>query len=519
MTEILTSAQMRAIERAAIDSGAVTGLDLMERAGAAVVAAVLARRPVLAEGQHRALVLCGPGNNGGDGYVIARLLHRRGWAVEVLAWGDPVALPPDARAMHDAWARLGAVAPLHALGDSGPGEPAPDLIVDALFGTGLTRPLPDKVSQVLTGIDDWRWRVMRDPLVVAVDVPSGLSADSGRALGRVLAAGLTVTFHAPKLGHDLGQGPALCGDLVVADIGLPHRPRFRGAPPEVVRAARLDPRLLRKRQGHKYDHGHVLVLAGGVGRGGAARLAARAALRVGAGLVTLAPPPAALIENAARLDAVMLAPLRDAKALASLLADPRLRAVCLGPGLGLGAREADLVGVALSTPDPAPNAVRRRRAVVLDADALTLIARDPALAAALHRDCILTPHAGEFARLVPDLAARDDWSAVDQARAAAERLGAVVLLKGPATAIAWPGGFCAVNAAVYDRAVPWLATAGAGDVLAGLIAGLAARGLHGHDAAVQAAALHVEAALACGPGLIAEDLPEALPGVFRALGL
>lgn len=516
MTEILTSAQMRAIERAAIDSGAVTGAGLMERAGAAVAAAALARLPGLAGPGGRALVLCGPGNNGGDGYVIARHLHRRGWAVEVLAWGDPAALPPDARAMHDAWARLGGVEPLHVLGDGGP-DGAPDLIVDALFGTGLTRPLPEKVGQVLTGIEDWCARRMLRPLVVAVDVPSGLDADTGQPLGRVLRAGLTVTFHAPKLGHYLGQGPAFCGDLVVADIGLPPRPRFQQAPPGILRAALPDPRLLRKRQGHKYDHGHVLVLAGGVGRGGAARLAARAALRVGAGLVTLAPPPAALIENAARLDAVMLAPLRDAAGLEAMLADPRLRALCLGPGLGLGAREAALVAAALAAPDPAPEAVLRRRAVVLDADALTLIARDPALAAALHPDCILTPHAGEFARLAPDLA--DVGSAVDRARALADRLGCVVLLKGAATVIAAPGGAGRLSAATHARAVPWLATAGAGDVLAGLIAGLAARGLHGLDAAAQGAALHVEAALRRGPGLIAEDLPEALPGVFRGLGL
>jgi hydroxyethylthiazole kinase-like uncharacterized protein yjeF len=516
MDEILTAAQMRAIERAAIDSGAVTGAALMERAGAAVVAAALPRLPALAGSGGRALVLCGPGNNGGDGYVIARHLHRRGWRVEVRAWGEPAALPPDARAMHDAWAQLGPVGALAELGDGGP-DPAPDLIVDALFGTGLSRPLPEPVGRVLAGIAQWCAGRMQGPLIVAVDVPSGLNADTGQALGAVLRAGLTVTFHAPKLGHHLGQGPALCGALVVADIGLPPRPRSLPAPPEVVREARPDPQLLRKRQGHKYDHGHVLVLAGGVGRGGAARLAARAALRAGAGLVTLAPPPPALIENAARLDAVMLAPLRDAEGLAAMLADARIRAVCLGPGLGTGAREAGLIAAALAAPAPAPKAALGRRAVVLDADALTLIARDPTLAAALHRDCILTPHAGEFARLAPDLA--DRGSAVDRARALADRLGCVVLLKGAATVIAAPGGACRLSAATYGRAVPWLATAGAGDVLAGLIAGLAARGLDGHEAASQAAALHVEAALRCGPGLIAEDLPEALPGVFRALGL
>lgn len=514
---LLTSAQMRAIETAAMASGAVSGLALMERAGAEVVAAALATPALAGAPPGRAAVLCGPGNNGGDGFVIARLLHGRGWQVEVLIWGDPARLPPDARTSHDAWAALGPVGRLESLGDGGFGDPAPDLIVDALFGTGLTRPLPEAVSDLLTGIDHWRERRRLDPLVVAVDVPSGLCADTGRVLGRPLPAGLTVSFHAARLGHYLGRGPELCGDLVVADIGLPEPDRFAPAAPGIVGAALPDPRHLRKRQGHKYDHGHALVLAGGVGHGGAARLAARAALRVGAGLVTLACPPAAMIENAARLDAVMLTPLRDAAGLADLLGDVRLRALCLGPGLGLGAREAGLVAAALGTPDPEPAGVTRRRAVVLDADALTLIARDPSLRAALHPDCILTPHEGEFARLLPDLADRVAASRVEAVRAAADRLGAVVLLKGPATVIAAPGGACLLSPAAYARAVPWLATAGAGDVLAGLIAGLAARGLAPLTAAAQGAALHVEAAHHAGPGLIAEDLPEALPAVLRRL--
>jgi ADP-dependent NAD(P)H-hydrate dehydratase / NAD(P)H-hydrate epimerase len=513
MTEILTSAQMRATERAAIDSGAETGLDLMERAGRAVVAALDAHDPDLAERGHRALVLCGPGNNGGDGFVIARLLHGLGWHVTALLEGDPERLPPDARTNHDRWAELGPVGRLYDLhGALAAG--LPDLVVDALFGIGLTRDMPDAVSRALVRIGDAGARPGGGPLVVAVDVPSGLCADTGRLWGRALPAGLTVTFHAPKPGHYLGCGPQLCGALVVADIGLHAQSDVR-----ILRAALPDPARLQKRQGHKYDHGAVLVLAGGVGRGGAARLASRAALRVGAGLVTLACPPAALIENAARLDAVMLTPLRDGAALTAILADPRLRAVCLGPGLGLGTREAELVEAALSTPDPSPADVLRRRAVVLDADALTLIGRDPALRSALHGNCILTPHDGELERLMPGLAARSDLSRVDMARAAADSLGAVVLLKGPATVIAAPGGAAALSTAVYGRAVPWLATAGAGDVLSGLIAGLAARGLDGLSAATQGAALHVEAARAVGPGLIAEDLPEALPGLFRSLGL
>ncbi len=515
MSEILTAAQMRAIEEAAIGSGAVTGLELMERAGKAVVAQIMARMPQAG----RALVLCGPGNNGGDGFVIARLLHIAGWQVTACIWGEAARLPPDARAMFEAWSQHGATRPLCDLmsdpGDDGPFA-APDVIVDALFGTGLTRPLPEEVTNALQDMEGWRQQQVVAPLVVAVDVPSGLCADTGRVLGRGLAAALTVSFHAPKLGHYLGQGPAICGDLVVADIGLPQRPLSKGVPVDVVRAAQPDIAHLRKAQGHKFEHGHALILSGGVGAGGAARLAARAALRVGAGVVTLACPPAAVIENAARLDAVMLWSLRGAQELALRLGDARIRALCLGPGLGLGARARGLVGAALETPDPAPDHARPR-ITVLDADALTLIAQDDGLRRLLTPDCVLTPHLGEFSRLAPDLAAGTDLSAVQAARIAADRLGATILLKGAATVIAAPGGAVWINTAVYARAVPWLATAGAGDVLAGMIAGLGARGFDAADAATSAAWLHGEAARAFGPGLIAEDIPEALPGVFSAL--
>lgn len=268
---------------------------------------------------------------------------------------------------------------------------------------------------------------------------------------------------------------------------------------------------------HKYSHGHALVLAGGVGRGGAARLAARAALRIGAGLVTLACPRAALQENAARLDAIMLRPLRDGAALQNLLDDPRITALCLGPALGLGARETGLIGAALHRP-PAP------RAVILDADALTLLAQSPDLRAQLNPSCILTPHEGEFARLCPDLAAPLRLATTLKARAqiasqAARDLGAVVLLKGPLTVIAGPDGACESIAATGARAAPWLATAGSGDVLAGIITGLAARGVAPLQAAHWGACLHLEAALEFGPGLIAEDLPDLLPQVFRRLGV
>jgi len=483
MSEFLTSAQMRAIEDGQISAGHVSGAALMERAGRAVVQAIAAQ----GRGPGRARVLCGPGNNGGDGFVIARLLQQAGWQVSAEFWGDAARLPADARRMHDLWAKVG---PIHPLGAGG----RADLVVDALYGTGLSRPLPEPVIAALKGVDAGA--------VVAVDIPSGLDADGGAILGHVLRADLTVTFHRAKPGHIFGAGPALCGQLQVADIGLSRAP----LPPDVLRAVAPRSQDVAKSQGHKYAHGHALVLAGA--QGGAARLAARAALRSGAGVVTLACPPEARADHAARLDAVMLRGWDDIDAL---LADARLSAVCIGPGFGL--QEKALLAKALRM-DPRPAQGLAPRVRVLDADALTLLARDAGLRADLDASCILTPHHGEFARLFPDLTAE---SPPDAARKAAVRMGAVVLLKGPATVIAAPDGRAKVNVALGARAVPWLATAGAGDVLAGIIAGLAARGLAPFDAACTGAWLHTEAARLFGPGLIAEDLPEMLPAVFRNL--
>ncbi|WP_349665900.1 NAD(P)H-hydrate dehydratase [Phaeovulum sp. NW3] len=264
---------------------------------------------------------------------------------------------------------------------------------------------------------------------------------------------------------------------------------------------------------HKYDHGHALILSGGAGKGGAARLAARAALRVGAGLVTLACPPRALDENAAQLTAVMLTALPDSFSLRGLLQDRRLTALLLGPGLGL-ARAQEMV----------PAALWGARPTVLDADALTAFEDDPGhLFTLLHPDVVLTPHLGEFARLFPDLAAPLPGAGLDArvgaTAAAADRTGCTVLLKGAQTVIAAPGVEPSVHDATGARAAPWLATAGSGDVLAGLIAGLLARGLQTVAAASTATWLHAEAARRFGPGLIAEDLPEQIPGLFRDLGL
>lgn len=499
MREILTAAQMRATERAAIESGSTSGLALMERAGRGVLEAVFETWPDLARTRHKAVVLCGPGNNGGDGFVVARLLEGWGWEVAVHLLGDPDRLPPDARVNCARWRETGAVEPLARVAEVLPGAA---LLVDALFGTGLVRPL-EGAAAAACGFSA--------PRVVAVDLPSGLCSDSGRVIGTAaMRADLTVTFHAAKLGHHLAEGPSRCGRLVCADIGLAGG----GGLPLVGPPA---PAVLLKGEGHKYSHGHALILTGGAGRTGAARLAARAALRIGAGLVTLGVPGAAQQEVAALITALMLRRVEEGAGLAEALNDDRVTALCLGPGLGV-ARAREMVSVALGRGD--------RRPVVLDADALTAYAEAPGtLFAMLHERCVLTPHGGEFARLFPDIAEKltapaisgPAYSKVDAARAAAVRAGCTVLFKGADTVIAAPDGRCAVHSAQYDRAAPWLATAGSGDVLAGTITGLMARGLAPMEAAAAAAWLNVEAARCFGPGLIAEDLPEAFPAVLRAL--
>ncbi|MFC3839009.1 NAD(P)H-hydrate dehydratase [Paracoccus rhizosphaerae] len=510
-TEIITCAQMRAIESAAMGSGAVTGLELMMRAGRAVAGQIRLRWPR----PGRATVLCGQGNNGGDGYVIAVALSDAGWDVRVL--GDPTRTGSDAAAARAAWD--GPVLPLtYANLRAGPSS---DIYVDAILGTGLTRPPEGEVAAVLRhlGGDAGFYR----PRLVAVDAPSGLCLDSGQVLGvgrgilppDALRVAITVTFDSPRPGHLLEHGPTVCGKLVVADIGLePFRttqaatltalwPRFQ-IPDRRLRASANGDWLRKKNvgAGHKYSHGSALVIAGGPGTGGAARLAARAALRVGAGLVTLGPTPDALAEHALPPDALMRRPIVDADALTEMLSDQRLRGLCIGPGCGVPRAKALL-----------PAACAADRPMVLDADALTAFAEAPL---PLPKDCVLTPHQGEFARVFPDLAKElsrlGGPDKVSVLRLAAQRSKAIVLLKGPDTVIAGPEGQAAIHS---DANIPWLATAGAGDVLAGMIAGLLARGLPAFNAACVAVSLHAAAARHHGSGLIADDLPDALPAVLR----
>ncbi|SEM67382.1 NAD(P)H-hydrate dehydratase [Palleronia pelagia] len=521
MERLLTAAEMRETEKAAMESGETSGRHLMERAGEGAVAAILSEWPDLAGGPHRAAVLCGPGNNGGDGFVVARLLADRGWTVEVYLYGDPDRVAGDARANLEAWTARHPLQPM----EQAAGATPPDLLIDAMFGIGVSRPIPDLCMQA------WHALAASDApsgppgRTVALDCPSGFDVDRGGyflpepegndpAAWRLLPD-LCVTFHAAKQGLFLDEA-ARRPPRVVA-IGLAEHAAATGAATRLLSGDAAEQRAWYRRVTggdehlHKYDRGHALVLGGGPGKGGAARMAARAALRAGAGLVTVAVPRDALPENAAQLNAIMLSAMDTPDDLDRLLEDGRLSAVCLGPGLGVGARTRELVRSALDGD----------RRVVLDADALTSFREAPeTLFEMLNGDCVLTPHEGEFARLFPDLAERGrSLSKIDAARQAAARCGAVVLLKGAATVIADPEGTVGVHAALYDRRVPQLATAGAGDVLAGFITGLcAAPGRDTRAVTELAAWLHAESARTFGPGLIAEDLPDELPKVLAALG-
>jgi len=475
--EVLTNAEMAKADAYTIAHG-VPSLTLMENAGQAVAGAIAARfKPC------PVTVLCGPGNNGGDGFVVARLLDETGFTVRVAQNADPKG---DAAAMSEHWKGTRVALTPEALDGA-------RLVVDGLFGAGLSRPLEGAYAQVVEALNDLP--------VAAIDVPSGLSGDTGQPLGGVVVkAALTVTFFRKKPGHLLLPGRALCGEIVVSDIGIP---------PEAATAGLHEnmPSLWRypwpEAEGHKYSRGHCVVVSGGAAQTGAARLAARAALRVGAGLVSVASPPNAVMVNATHLTAVMVKAFDGAAGLAQLLSDRRLNAVAPGPGLGVGGETRALVDVALKS----------GAAIVLDADAITSFQDDAeALFNRLHDRCVLTPHAGEFERLFPGLL-DESLSKLEATRAAAARAGCVVLFKGGDTVIAGPAGKAAINA----NAPPWLATAGAGDVLTGLIAGLLAQGMTAFDAACCGAWLHGDAASRFGPGLIAEDLPEMLPQVLQGL--
>ncbi len=487
---ILTPHEMKRADRETIESG-IPGIELMRRAGHAVADAA----EKLASPGSRIVVAAGPGQNGGDGFIAAALLADRGYQVSLGLLGAPDRLKGDAADAAKGW--KGAV---ERAEDQPFGEA--DVIIDALFGTGLTRDLEGTARLTVE-----RMNASGRP-VLAVDLPSGIEGDTGEVRGVAVKATRTVTFAARKPCHLLMPGRAHCGPVEVADIGI-------GRTTLEARGGRLfanNPALwnhVLPRPGlssHKYERGHTLVASGGATRTGAARLAARAALRVGSGLVTVASPPEALGVNAAHLTAVMLRGCDGPEGLNTILQDPRFNALVLGPALGIHAGTRAMVAVA----------VHARRSLVLDADALTSF---EGLASELHgafrnAPTVLTPHDGEFSRLFkghPDLL--DAASKIERTQRAATYTGAVMVLKGPDTVIAAPDGRAAIN----ENGTPYLATAGSGDTLCGLIAGLMAQGVPAFEAACAGVWIHAEAGARFGPGLIAEDLAELLPGVLRDL--
>lgn len=485
---LLTTDQMAQADRVTIASG-TPGPLLMERAGHAVAQAVMQRwapRPVL--------VLCGPGNNGGDGYVVARRLAEADWPVRVAALVPRENLVGDAA--HHAALWRGPIEPLTPTALDGAA-----LVVDALFGAGLSRTLEGAALQTLTAA------AARKMTIIAIDVPSGVMGDNGTNMGAVPSQ-LTVTFFRKKPGHLLQPGKGLCGEILVADIGTPASVFDQIK----VNTFENDPVLWMdalpglQPQSNKYTRGHALVW-GGWPMTGAARLAARAAARVGAGLTTVAVPEAALTVYATALTSVMVKPIGRPEDLDALLGDSRYCGLLIGPGAGVDPETRARVLAMLHT----------GRAIVLDADALSTFKDDPqtlftSLACKRSGGCVITPHEGEFRRLFEGaIDMRGDK--LNRARAAAAETGAIVVLKGSDTVIAAPDGRAVVNA----NAPPTLATAGTGDVLAGMVLGLLTQGMDPFLAAAAAVWLHGAAAAHFGPGLMAEDLPDRLPAVLRRL--
>ncbi|HME29209.1 MAG TPA: NAD(P)H-hydrate dehydratase [Pseudolabrys sp.] len=489
--ELLTTGEMAEADRLAIADG-IPGIELMENAGRAVAdaTAMMQRR--------RITVVAGPGNNGGDGFVAARHLSRRGFAVRLFFVGDPKKLKGDAALAAERWSGAVEKASPAALTDC-------DIIVDALFGAGLDREVE--------GLP----RVMIDAMnasgvpVIAVDLPSGVNGTSGTVMGAAVLATRTVTFFRRKTGHLLLPGRLRCGAIEVTDIGIPESVLEKIRPQTFANTPAFWGRSFPRpsSQGHKYSRGHAVVVSGGSSTTGAARLAARGALRAGAGLVTIASPREALAINATESVAVMVRPIDGATELGEFLADKRRNAAVLGPGGGVGPAMRDKVLTALAS----------QAAAVLDADALTSFADKPGILASAigrrsGRGVVLTPHEGEFSRIFKDIHdGHHRISKVDKARLASRSCGAVVVYKGADTVVAAPDS----RATIADNGPPTLATAGSGDVLSGIVAGLMAQGMQAFEAACAGVWLHGEAAREFGPGLISEDLPEMLPQVYRRL--
>ncbi|MBC7283069.1 MAG: NAD(P)H-hydrate dehydratase [Hoeflea sp.] len=475
-TVLVTPAAMGAIDTAAIESG-IDGFGLMQAAGAHVAAVFLHHYAQAL----RAVVLCGPGNNGGDGHVAARLLLESG--VDVVRFGFEPRPGGDAARAREAYP--GA---LLALSDWRPRKG--DVVIDALFGAGLDRPVGAEIAAVIDLA-----REAGTP-VIAVDLPSGLSGRTGVPTGTCFSAAHTVTFAALKPGHLLMPGREVCGQMHLCDIGIPSRLITSDDP-----IWRNHPGLYRTHlprpdgSAHKYSRGHLGVFSGPLISGGAARLSATAGLRAGAGLVTMASPPGAVMVQATHLTAVMQRSIATETDLSAWLEDRRLSAFVIGPGFGDPEKARAFIGQLAKTGRP----------VVLDADGLTAFEGDSTELSGLFAGAtrlVITPHAGEFRRLFSLLAEDLALSKVDCARLAAAALNAVMVYKGADTVIASPDGRCAVNA----EAPPWLATAGSGDVLSGIVGGLLAQEMPPFEAACAGVALHAQSALCAGENMTAEDL-------------
>lgn len=489
MLELLTADEMRRAEKITIDNG-TPALTLMENAGKGVTEEVVRR---FARGS-KVSVLCGPGNNGGDGFVCARSLRERGYQVRLALLCKLEELGPDAREMARRWDEQ--IEPMVPRAIEGA-----EVIVDAILGSGLKGPVNGVVGQIIDQVNE------RELPVVAVDVPTGIDATFGNIQGVAFKAVSTVTFFRRKTGHVLLPAKRLCGEVRTVDIGIPNSVLADIVPQTFVNEPdfwlRYFPRL--KPDGHKYDRGHAVVVSGPMESTGAARLSARGALRIGAGLVSVATSKAAFYINAAQLTSIMVSAYDGGAGLAELLTDTRRNAVLIGPGAGATAETRENVAAVLSS----------GATVVIDAEGLTAFAADPqelfGLIQQRHAPTILTPHKGEFDAIFPELGNAE--SKLEQAKRAAEISGAVMVFKGPDTVVSAPDGLSAIT----EGAPPWLATAGTGDVLAGFIVGLCAQGMSPLDAAVAGVWIHSDIARVVGPGMIAEDMSPMLPALLQRL--
>lgn len=487
---LLTPDEMGAADRQAAQSG-IDSYGLMERAGQAVAAAALRLFPDAL----RFVVFCGPGNNGGDGYVAARALHESGAVVAIYALGDPARLKGDAARAH-----ANCSLPIGRLTAWQPAEG--DVIVDAVFGAGLSKDVPAELASAIE-----RAERLNLP-VLAVDLPSGLCGRTGQVRGAAFTARHTVTFMTRKPGHLLLPGRMLCGEIEVFDIGIPRRiirdcaGLLRENGPGLWSLPDTDA------ASHKFRRGHLGVFSGPASATGASRLSAMAGLRAGAGLVTLAARREALDILATHLTAIMLHEVNTIQEAAEWIADRRLTAFVIGPGFGSGQTVRDYVELLAARP------------LVLDADGISSFRGRPETLFSLGAESgptnlVMTPHEGEFARVFPDIASKSELGKAEKALAAAVRSRAVIVYKGADTVIAAPDGRTWIN----TNAPPWLATAGSGDVLAGIIGGLMAQGMPAFEAAAAGVWLHGEAGNHAGRGLTAEELPDALAAVLAGLGV